>query len=347
MIEGNILVIDDEEVICSLIKDALTEKGYSVVFSSDAKKGIELARRNAFDAFFVDLRMPQVDGLGVLMHLKQQDPDNVVVMITGYPSFETVKDAMRWGAFDYVTKPFDLEALFFTAKRAIAFHRLSQENKKLMDGVTRENVALEKRVQERTEEMRNLYRRLQDTFVSTVKALARALDARDHYTHSHSQNVSKYAVIMAKEMRLADKEIEEIKNASELHDLGKIGVHDYILAKPGELTPQEWEEVKLHSLKSVEILQPLGFLEGVIDLIRQHHERYDGTGYPDGLKAEQIKLGARIMAVADTYDAMTSARPYREKAHTKQETIEEIKKHSGTQFDPKVVEVFLRITDKL
>ncbi|MDD5044451.1 MAG: response regulator [Candidatus Omnitrophica bacterium] len=346
MVEGNILVIDDEEVICNLIKDALTEKGYSVVFATNAKKGLELAKLNSFDAVFIDLRMPEIDGLAVLMQIKQLNADNVAVMVTGYPSFETVKEAIRWGAFDYITKPFELESLLFTARRAVAFHRLNQENKRLMEQITQENILLEKKVQERTKDLRNLYRRLQTTFVSTVKALAKALDARDHYTHSHSENVAKYAVLIAKEMQLSTKEIDEIKNACELHDLGKIGIHDYILSKPGELTPEEWEEVKLHSLKSAEILQPLDFLDEVIILIREHHERYDGAGYPDGLKGDAIKLGARIMSVADTYDAMTSKRPYREKAFSKEEAVEEIKRKSGSQFDPKVVEAFLRIADK-
>ena len=346
MMQGSILVIDDEEVICNLIKDALSEKDYSVVFASSANKGLELARLNTFDTIFVDLRMPEIDGLEVLKQLKRITPDNVVVMVTGYPSFETVRDAIRGGAFDYITKPFDLEALLFTAKRAVAFRKLNQENQRLVEQVKQENILLEKKVQERTKDLRNMYRKLQTTFMSTVKALAKALDARDHYTHSHSENVAKYAVIIAKEMDIQPKEIDEIRNACELHDLGKIGIHDYILTKPGKLTPEEWEEIKLHSLKSVEILKPLDFLEGVIDLIRQHHERWDGKGYPDGLKGDAIKLGARIMSVADTYDAMTSKRPYREKPFSKQEAIEEITRKSGSQFDPEVVKVFLKVADK-
>jgi HD-GYP domain-containing protein (c-di-GMP phosphodiesterase class II) len=153
--------------------------------------------------------------------------------------------------------------------------------------------------------------------------------------------------MIAREMQLSVKEIDEIRSACELHDLGKIGVHDYILAKSEKLTAEEWEEIKLHSLKSANILMPFNFLDGVVDLVRQHHERYDGTGYPDGLKGEAIKLGARIMAVADAFDAMVSKRPYREQPFTKQEAIEEIKKNSETQFDPEVVKAFLRIVDKL
>lgn len=183
--------------------------------------------------------------------------------------------------------------------------------------------------------------------MQTVKALAQAIDAKDHYTHGHSEKVTKYALMITQEMGLKSEEIEDIRQASELHDLGKIGIHDYILTKPGKLTPEEWENVKLHSLKGAEILEPLDFLDGIIDLVRQHHERYDGKGYPHGLAGEQIKIGARIMAVADAFDAMISKRSYSEKPLTKEEAIEEIKKSSGSQFDPMVVGAFLRIAYKL
>jgi HD-GYP domain-containing protein (c-di-GMP phosphodiesterase class II) len=151
---------------------------------------------------------------------------------------------------------------------------------------------------------------------------------------------------MASEMGLDTRKIEEITDACQLHDLGKIGVHDYVLTKPGRLTPEEFEEVKLHALKGAQILEPLTFLEGVIKIVKQHHERYDGQGYPLGLKGDQIDIGARIMAIADTYDAMTSARPYRTQALSKGETIEEIKQGSGTQFDPEVVKIFLKVVHR-
>jgi HD-GYP domain-containing protein (c-di-GMP phosphodiesterase class II) len=148
-------------------------------------------------------------------------------------------------------------------------------------------------------------------------------------------------------MKLSAKEVDEIKQACELHDLGKIGIHDYILTKSEKLTPQEWEEVRLHSLKAAEILEPLRFLKESVKLIQQHHERYDGKGYPYRLKGKSIHLGASIMAVADAFDAMISERPYREKPLTKQEAVKEIRRNSGTQFDPQVVNAFSKIVDKL
>ncbi len=226
---------------------------------------------------------------------------------------------------------------------------INVNNKKTRQPLTEDDFRIVKGIANKASiavENARLYSTLEDSYIRTVTALTSAIDAKDHYTKSHSEHVSQYAVAIGREMGLSDREIEEIRQACQLHDLGKIGVHDYILTKPGKLTPEEWEEIKQHSLKSAEILKPLIFLGGAIDLIRQHHERYDGKGYPYGLKGEEIKLGARIIAVADSFDAMTTDRPYR-RARTKEEAIEEIKKCSGTQFDPKVVEAFLRIVDKL
>ena len=157
--------------------------------------------------------------------------------------------------------------------------------------------------------------------------------------------MTKYAAAIVKEMGFSAQEVETLREACQLHDLGKIGIHDYILGKSDKLTEKEWEKIKLHSLRGAEILEPLTFLDGVIMLIRQHHERYDGKGYPDGLKGEQIKLGARIIAVADAFDAIISERPYR-KAYSKKYAISKLKENSGTQFDPQVVEAFLKVLKK-
>lgn len=499
MPEGNILVIDDELVMCEFLKDLLEDRGYAVNFALSGKEGIKAFQEGRFDAVICDLKMPDIDGIDVLQEIKRADPDSVVIVITGYPSFETVQTSLRLGAYDYITKPVNIGEISFVIKRAVAFRNLTLTNKRLMKELEEQNVKLEERVKERTKELtilysvgldvlstlkldevlqiigdrvcavldleicslllvdkessellikfargldkeiikntklkigepisgwiakhrepvlvediekdqrfakRNqekyythsfisvplvvkdeaigvininnkrsrqpfteddfrfikgianeaaiaienalLYSSLEDTYLRTVMALTSAIDARDHYTKTHSEHVTEYAIAIAKEMGLSEKEIEEIKQACQLHDLGKIGVHDYILNKPGKLTPEEWNEIKLHTLKSAEILRPLVFLNGVIELVEQHHERYDGQGYPFGIKAEAIKLGARIMAVADSFDAMITERPYR-KAFTKEQAIEELKRCSGSQFDPEVVEAFLRLLEK-
>jgi len=191
-----------------------------------------------------------------------------------------------------------------------------------------------------------LYRRLTDLYMRTITTLAATIDARDHYTRRHSEMVAKYAVAIAEAMKLPPERVELIRQASYLHDIGKIGVHDFILLKPGKLTDEEWKEIKLHSVKGAEILEPLVvFLNGVIDMIKQHHERYDGKGYPGQYRDGEIDIGARIMAVADSFDAMLSERPYR-KAYSKKKAVEELRENSGTQFDPKIVETFLEVLSK-
>jgi len=187
-----------------------------------------------------------------------------------------------------------------------------------------------------------LYKSLKEVYVHTISALAGALEAKEYYMRSHSDNVTRYAVAIAKELDLPASQIEVIRQACQLHDLGKIGIHDYILTKTGKLSSEEWDEIRMHSLRGAQILQPIGFLKEVSELVKQHHERYNGKGYPSRLKGEDIRLGARIMAVADAFDAMISERPYR-KALKMPEAIAELKANSGTQFDPEIVKVFLKL----
>ncbi len=345
MSEGNILVIDDEKTMCNLLKDSLSEQGYNVTTTQKAKDGLQHAQNSLFDLIITDLKMPKIDGIGIIRRIKKFDTGNMVIVITGYPSFDTVREALRLGAYDYITKPFNLEEIFFIVKRAIEFRRLQLANKKLMKELEEENIILEKKVEERTGDLKELYKNMQSAYMATVKALAQAIDAKDHYTHSHSQNVTKYAVAIAKEMGFSQREVHTLREACQLHDLGKIGIHDYILNKSEKLTQEEWEKIRSHSLRGAEILEPLTFLDKVIILIRQHHERYDGTGYPNGLIGEKIKLGARIIAVADAFDAMISERPYR-KAYSKKYAISKLKETSGTQFDPQIVKVFLEVLKK-
>ncbi len=352
--EGRILVVDDEEVIRNLLKDTLTDSGYEVITRSTGQSGIEAAITTEFDTIITDIRLPDLDGIHVLEAAKKHDPDAVILIVTGYPSFDTVREALRLGAHDYLTKPFNIEEITFTVKKSVSYRKMLITNKRLIDELEKKNMLLEEqtailevRVKERTKNLQKLYEDLRLTYVNTIKALADTIEAKDSYTRSHSDNVTKFAVLIGKELGLSSKEMEEIREASELHDLGKVGVEDSILRKPDKLTPEEWEQVKTHSVKGAQILENLGFLKQVVELVRQHHERFDGKGYPDGLSGTQIKLGARIIALADSYEAMTSARPYRKNPLSKEQALEEVKKNSGTQFDPKLVEAFLKIVDKI
>ncbi len=190
-------------------------------------------------------------------------------------------------------------------------------------------------------EIAELFKKLHNSYLHTIEALTAAIDAKDHYTCHHSQQVTGFAVAIAQEMQLPEEEIETIREACQLHDLGKIGIHDHILTKPGRLTQQEWKEMQSHPLKGVEILKPLGSLREVIDLVKEHHERFDGQGYPDGLEGNDICLGARIIAVADAFSAMISNRPYRKKM-PREEALEELSQQANHQFDPEVVKSFLK-----
>ncbi|MFC1621316.1 HD-GYP domain-containing protein [Candidatus Omnitrophota bacterium] len=194
-------------------------------------------------------------------------------------------------------------------------------------------------IEEKYGELYRSNQKLQRHYVNTINALIRAIDAKDHYTEDHSLNVSKIAEVVARELKLPKEKIETIKKACKLHDLGKIGIRESILLKPTKLTEKEWQEIKKHPVLGAEIIKPLSFLSDVAVLVRQDHERWDGKGYPDGLKEEQIDIGARVITLSDAYDAMISGRPYR-KAMTKQEAVEEVMKNAGTQFDPKVAEAF-------
>ncbi len=195
-------------------------------------------------------------------------------------------------------------------------------------------------------ERARLYTDLQELYVAAVKSLVYAIDMRDHYTHSHSEQVAKYAVDIAKALKLSEFEIIKIEQAAQLHDIGKIGIKDSILNKPGPLTNEEYDEMKLHSQKGAEILEPIDFLQDVAKIVRQNHERYDGSGYPDKLKGKDIVIGARVMSIADAFDTMCSERIYRKRKLTPKEALLELKRGSGTQFDPKIVEVFSRIVEK-
>src|SRR3989338_284321 len=351
----SILVINNDEVISRYLREKLTVNGgYSVSCESNSQSGIEAARRGGFDIAIVKFGMPDVDGLSFLRSLKAIDPDCVIIVLTEEASSQLLKEIYKLGAYDFIGQPINLEKLFFLIKKGTDLRSLMLAHHKLVDGLQEHNVSLQKqntllarRIEESTKNLTRLYEDLRQTYMRTIKVLAQAIDARDHYTHSHSENVAKYAVVIAEELRMPAHEIELIRDACELHDLGKIGVEDSILGKATSLTSQEWEQIKRHPQTAAQILEPLTFLDGVIDLVKQHHEHYDGSGYPAGRKGEDILIGARIIHVADAYEAMRSPRSYRLVPLSKEEAILEIKKNSGTQFDPKAVEAFLRVVDKL
>jgi response regulator RpfG family c-di-GMP phosphodiesterase len=356
MAENNrILLIWDDEGIARYIREQLIiETGYSVYLAKGSEEGLTALRENNYDLVILKFGMLDLTTRELIQGLKKIDPDCTIVAVSEPSDAQAVKELTNLGMCDFITKPINLEKFFFLVRKGIEMHSLMTANRKFTGGLKEQNITLEKqnillakRIEDATKNLARLYEDLRSTYMRTIRVLAQAIDARDHYTHSHSENVAKFAVAIAEEMGLSVNETRSIGDACELHDLGKIGIQDYILAKPASLNNTEWEQIKRHPLIGSQILEPLTFLGGVIDLVRQHHENYDGSGYPEGRKGEDILIGARIIRLADAYEAMCSARSYRKTPFTKEEALLEIKKNSGKQFDPKVVEAFLRVVDRL
>jgi putative nucleotidyltransferase with HDIG domain len=352
---GSILLINNDESLSSYLKQELAfKKGYSLHVANTGSGGLDALKARNFDLVVTKFGMPDINGTVLIRELKNIDSDCIIIVIADSIDSGLLQDIVRSGIYEIFAKPIHLEKLDFVVKKGIELHSLLISNRKFISSLNEHNMSLRKqnallakRVESSTKNLTRLYEDLRSTYMRTIKALAQAIDARDHYTHSHSENVSKHAVLIAEELGLSTKDIEMIRQACELHDLGKIGVHDDILSKETPLTPQEWSQIKLHALKGAQILEPLNFLSTVVELVKQHHEHWDGSGYPAGLKEEEILLGARIIHLADAYDAMTSARSYRKVPLTKEEAIAEIKQNSGTQFAPRIVEAFLRTINNL
>ncbi|MDD4954285.1 MAG: HD domain-containing protein [Candidatus Omnitrophica bacterium] len=350
-----ILVVCSNQEFSIVVRDLLGAKeNYSVNFVMSREKALEISRQNIFDVVLLQLDDPDSSSKDFINELKRLDPNCIIIALIEDSRLSESRELIRWGVYDFISKPVNHEAFFLLIKKGAQLHSLSTTDYKIILGLKehgssleKQNILLASRIEESTKNLSRLYEDLRSTYMRTIRVLAQAIDARDHYTHSHSRNVAAYAVVIAREMGFSVQEIENIREACELHDLGKIGISDAILTKEGSLNEEEWKKIKTHPVNGAKILEPLIFLKDVIELIRQHHEHYDGSGYPEGRKGEDILLGARIIHLADAYESMRSARSYRKVPLTKEEAVMEIKRNSGTQFDPKVVGVFLRILDRL
>lgn len=349
----NILIIHKDEKVIKCIKQALMVSNFTAKDEHSFWRGINLMRKFSFDVIFAQWNTEEAPGIDMVKSIKDVDRNSIIIALVDNLTPEVFSEIYRTEIYDYLNLPLDYNHLTFVAKKAIEERKmivhLNKTDRALSEqniSLQKQNILLAKRIEDSTKSLSRLYDDLRQTYLRTVKAFAQAIEARDHFTSSHSENVSKYAVMISEELNLPAKGIEIIKEACQLHDLGKIGISDFILSKPGKLTSQERKEVELHTIKAVQILEPLTFLDDIVDLIKCHHEWFNGKGYPEGLKGEKIPLGARIICVADSYDAMTSPRSYRKIPLTKDEAIEEIKRNSGIQFDPKIVEIFLRVVDR-
>jgi putative two-component system response regulator len=349
-----LLVTGNEESAKYLMEYLIIGGGYSVTVEASTTGALEAFKQNPFGLVITSVSVDDPEAGKLIKGLSEIDEDVVVIGYSEKVSAELYREASKLALFDVIVKPINIDRVFFALKRGIDLHAslvLQRRNctilKEQNNSLQKQSILLAKRIEDSTKNLARLYEDLRSTYLRTVRALAQAIDARDHYTHSHSQNVSKYSVMIAEEMKLSVKEIEGIRESAELHDIGKIGISDSILTKASSLNPEEWLLIKTHPQVGSQILEPLTFLSDVIELVKEHHEHFDGSGYPMGLKGQDILLGARIIHLADAYDSMVSARSYRQEAFTKEAALAEIKSKTGTQFDPEVVGAFLKIVGSI
>jgi putative nucleotidyltransferase with HDIG domain len=332
-LEDRILIIDDEEVICSIFARRLTKEGYACVTANNGREALRYFYKHPFSLIISDIKMPEMDGLELLKRVKATNPNMMVIVVTAFPDIDLAVEAMRLGAYDFIIKPADLDLMILSVKKALEKKRLDEE-------LLAYRSHLERLVEERTGKLQQAYRILKKAHLDSVKVLAEAIDAKDPYTRGHSDRVTRMTLKIAFQFGFAEDRLESLEYGALLHDIGKIGIKDEVLQKPGVLNPEEYQYIQEHPLIGVKIVEGLDFFKDKIPMIRHHHEHFDGSGYPDGLLGEAIPLEARIIAVPDAFDAMTSARPHRGMMPL-QDVLMELEKCKGTQFDPEVLEIFL------
>jgi len=340
MPHDRILVVDDEETIREIVCSMLAGAHFQ---TRQAASGVEamalLESGEEFDLVLSDMLMAEMDGTALLERAKEKFPDVPVVMVTTVSDIQVALQALRHGAYDYLPKPFEREQLLATVRRALENRRLKREN-----DAYRTN--LEARVAERTQQWKAALSDLERSYDITLEALGDALDLKDAETEGHSRRVTAFTIAIAQRMGMPKDDIRVIARGAFLHDIGKMAIPDKILTKPDKLTPDEVDIMKEHAWYGYKIVKNIPFLSEASEIVYSHQEKFDGSGYPRRLKAEEIPLGARIFSIADTFDAITSDRPYRPR-QSDEAARKEIAAWSGRQFDPRIVEVFLSMPDNI
>src|SRR6516165_5150116 len=316
----------------------LESKGYRCAVAHNGRVAQEHIKRTTPDLILSDMIMPEMDGIKLLEWVREFDPDVPVIMVTAIHDISTALEAIRRGAYDYILKPFEKDQLFLGVGRALQHRRLVNENRKYQRD-------LEQQVEDRTARLQEALDQLEQSYDDTLEALGSALDLKDAETEGHCQRVTAFTISIAKTVPVSVTYLPILARAAFLHDIGKMAIPDSILRKPGPLNDDEKQIMRTHCEIGYNVLRRIPFLRDAAEIVLAHQEFFDGTGYPHGLRGEQIPLGARIFSVADALDAMISDRPYRHAlpmAHAK----DEIRRCAGTQFDPKIVAVFLAIPDR-
>jgi putative nucleotidyltransferase with HDIG domain len=337
--KARVLVVDDEAHVRAMIGSTLERHGCEVELVASGREAEEALGTRDFDLVLTDIVMPDINGIALLERIHAQRPSLPVVMVTAVHDISVAIDSMRRGAYDYLLKPFERDHLIDTVERALRYRQEIEESQNYQQ-------SLEQMVRARTEMLRHAMEDLEHSYDVTLEALGDALDLKDSETEGHSKRVTAYTIALARAMGIPPTDVKVIARGAFLHDIGKMAIPDEILRKPGKLTPEEQEVMREHCSRGYHMLRKIPFLAGAAEIVFCHQEHFDGSGYPSNLSGQQIPIGARIFAVADTLDAITSDRPYRQ-AKSFDAARQEILRCSGTQFDPAAVEVFLKIPNEL
>lgn len=330
-----ILIVDDEEPVRRLLSRIMSGSGHDYCLAADAAEARRALETEHFDLILCDVKMPGENGIGLVQDVRKKYPDTAVMMVTAVDDPEIANTALAIGVYGFMLKPFNANELMINISNAL--HRRKLEIKNRFHRTSLENL-----VASRTEELRNTLNQLQNTVQGVIRAMAMTVGARDSYTAGHQRRVAQLAEALAGMMNLPEDQILGIKMAGEIHDLGKIAIPAEILAKPSNLTDTEFDMIKTHPQVGHEILKDIEFPWPIAQMVVQHHEKRDGSGYPAGLSGDQILLGARILTVADVVEAMVSHRPYRP-ALGIEAALQEISEHKDTWYDPDVVAACLKL----
>jgi response regulator RpfG family c-di-GMP phosphodiesterase len=326
------LVVDDDAQLRLLLSRLMRSEGFQCEEAENGRVAVEALRRQPATLVLSDLHMPEMDGIGLLRHVRATYPDTAIILVTAVSDVETAVACLAEGAMDYVAKPFFPDEVRARVRQALEKRRLVLENREYHERLE-EKVAVQAQ-------------RIEDIFLASIHSLADTLELRDTYTHGHSIRVSRYSVLIARELGMPDEFVRQVELGGRVHDIGKIGVREQVLHKAGPLTDEEYRHVMEHPVTGWRTLQPLLRDHAIaLHVVRSHHERWDGNGLPDHLRGEGIPLEARIAAVADTFDAMTSHRPYRPQLST-EATVDEIIGYRGTQFDARAVDAFVAVVGR-
>ena len=330
-----VLIVDDDLALRTILSVMLTQSAFVCRTAASGEEALRLLENQPTDVVISDLRMPGISGMDLLVEVRERYPRLAFLMVTGEDETRVGVRAMQLGADDYLLKPFDADVALGSLYRAL-------QKKKLEREVQEYRLHLEEMVSERTQQLRTALQQTERSYEDTLEALGAAIDLRDSPTAGHSRRVFLYSMELAKSIGGLEQEIRSIAMGAWLHDIGKLATPDRVLLKPGPLTDSEWEIMRRHARIGYDLVKSISFLAGAAEIVLTHHERFDGSGYPQKMKGDEIPFGARIFAVADTLDAMTSDRPYRA-ALPLQAARDVIERGSGTLFDPLVAAAFLRV----